>query len=259
MKHVVVDRPRTGGDGGKSKPPKGSKKQFNKTPLEEQPKFQSSSRKRVYGYNCKELSDHLGPLRRWLRSQVGRNWDDVWSEICENLSVHDVMTRHVREHAEYYVQKNCTIDEEGDVCDSKGLKLIGDWRSRDFYVDPCDNTLKVVKSMPRWRPKKRIKKWFEGKDEWHRYYLLNDIWYEVELKNFPKINSKRFSHRNEVYVHDVVMEANWERGNKKYGGSCKRDCVNCHGSEIYAANKRQISKRDIRRLKLRERYEKLIN
>ena len=30
MKHVIIDRPRTGGDGGKSIPPKGTKKRLHK-------------------------------------------------------------------------------------------------------------------------------------------------------------------------------------------------------------------------------------
>ena len=51
MKYVIIDRPRRGGDGGKSIPPKGSKKRLQKTPLEEQPKYQSSARRRVYGWN----------------------------------------------------------------------------------------------------------------------------------------------------------------------------------------------------------------
>src|SRR6185437_5780755 len=95
MKHVIIDRPRTGGDGGKSIPPKGSKKRLQKTPLEDQPKYESNARRRVYGYDCKQLNEHLSPLRRWLHSQVGRNWDEVWSEICEGLSVRNATTAHV--------------------------------------------------------------------------------------------------------------------------------------------------------------------
>jgi hypothetical protein len=34
----------------------------------------------------KDFTDKLGPLRRWLASQVGRNWDWVYSEIKDGLS-----------------------------------------------------------------------------------------------------------------------------------------------------------------------------
>jgi hypothetical protein len=29
----------------------------------------------------KDFTDKLGPLKRWVASQVGRNWDKVYSEI----------------------------------------------------------------------------------------------------------------------------------------------------------------------------------
>ena len=43
------------------------------------------ARHHQYGWNAKEFSDVLGPLRRYLRRQVGRPWDKVWSEIAGTL------------------------------------------------------------------------------------------------------------------------------------------------------------------------------
>src|SRR5262249_35468799 len=43
--------------------------------------FVSSARRRQYGWYAKEFSDFLAPLRRYLRAQVGRPWDKVYSEI----------------------------------------------------------------------------------------------------------------------------------------------------------------------------------
>lgn len=259
MKHVLIDRPRTGGDGGKSIPPKGSKKKFQKTPLDEQEKFQSNARGRVYGYNCKDLNDHLGPLRRWLRSQVGRNWDDVWSEVCENLSVNGVMTKHVRDHVIGYVEQNCIIDEEGNICNSRGEKLFGYYLAKQFYVDPQDNILRLFETKPRWRRKYK-RDWIEGKDKDHRYYLLNNIWYEVEFKPIPLFTPRfTWSKQYPIYVYDVVMAANWKREDKKYNGSEKQQCISHYGSEIYAASKQQVNKQTIRKLKLWERYQELNN
>jgi hypothetical protein len=33
----------------------------------------------------KDFTDRLGPLTRWLASQVGRNWDAVYSEIRQTF------------------------------------------------------------------------------------------------------------------------------------------------------------------------------
>lgn len=260
MKHVLIDRPRTGGDGGKSHPPKGSKKRLQKTPLEEQSNFQSNARGRVYGYDCKQPNDHLGPLRRWLQSQVGRNWDDVWSEVCENLSASGVMTKHVRDHAQAYVEQNCTIDDDGNVCDSRGTKLSGYWSSRQFYVDPRDNILRVLEAKPRWRRQYK-QDWIEGKDENHRYYLLKGVWYEVKFEPFPHARPRpkwwERQYQNHTRVHDMVIAANWNRKDKKYNGSDQQHCESYYGSAIYAAKKVQLGKREIRKLKLWERYQEL--
>jgi hypothetical protein len=56
MKHVIIDRPRTGGDGGKSKPPKGSNRRWQRIPVEDQPRSESTSRRRRYGCPADTLS-----------------------------------------------------------------------------------------------------------------------------------------------------------------------------------------------------------
>lgn len=53
--------------------------------------------RKVYGWDRKEFDDHLSPVRRWLRRQVGRPWDKVWSEICE-LNLNSVLGKHLRDH-----------------------------------------------------------------------------------------------------------------------------------------------------------------
>jgi hypothetical protein len=148
MKHVIIDRPRRGGEGGKSRPPKGSKRRWQRIPVEEHPKSESTSPGRRYGWGCKELNENLAPLRRWLRSNCGRPWSKVYAEICEGLSVRNATAAHVRDHAEQFVVKNtCLID--GLVCDSKGEPLNGGWHWRPFYVHPVDGILRETRRRPR--------------------------------------------------------------------------------------------------------------
>ncbi len=261
MKHVIIDRPRTGGDGGKSHPPKGSKKRLQKTPLEDHVKYESSARRRVYGYDCKQLNEHLSPLRRWLRTQVGRDWDEVWSEICEGLSVRNATTAHVRDHADQYVEKDCIIID-GKVCDSRGMEINSGYRWKQFYVDPRNNTLQVAPDYRRWRGSRKKKEWVPGKDDDHRYYLLKGVWYEVEFKPFPgtrvldRWDARRWHGAGVVNyhrVHDLVIAATWERDDgKKYTGSSEQDCKSRYGRYVYAATKRQLGKREIHKLKLWE-------
>ena len=48
-------------------------------------------RKKVH----KMFRDKLGPAMRWLRAQVGRPWDKVYSDLCTELDTRTVAGRHV--------------------------------------------------------------------------------------------------------------------------------------------------------------------
>jgi hypothetical protein len=250
MKHVIIDRPRVGGDGGKSILPKGSKKRLQQTPWEDQPKHESTAPRRLYGYFCKELNEHLSPLRRWLHDQVGRDWDEVWSEICDGLSVRNATTAHVRDHADRYVEKNCFINNDGKVCDSRGITLNSDWGWKQFYVNPRDNTLQVAPDYRTYRKNRKKKDWVAGKDENHRCYLFDGIWYEVELKPFSEYQKTMISGDNRVY--DIVIASQWKARNKNdgYYGSTEKDLIQFYKKAVYAASKRQLGKREIHKLKL---------
>jgi hypothetical protein len=61
--------------------------------------------------DCKEFSDLLGPLIRYLHGCVGRRWDDVWSEICQQVDSTSVTGRHLRSHVESEVEQNCSVED----------------------------------------------------------------------------------------------------------------------------------------------------
>jgi hypothetical protein len=52
------------------------------------------------------LPDRLQPLFRYLEKQIGRPWNDVYSEICENLSPSSTMQKHILDHVEGYVERD---------------------------------------------------------------------------------------------------------------------------------------------------------
>jgi len=58
----------------------------------------------------RHFSDNLGPLRRWLRAQIGRPWDKVWSELCAGIDRDTVSGRHLLEHAQWEVELHCQMD-----------------------------------------------------------------------------------------------------------------------------------------------------
>ncbi len=232
MKHVIIDRPRKGGDGGKSKPPKGTKRRWQRLAAEDYPTSESTARR--YGANCKYLNEHLAPLIRWLRGNCGRPWNKVYSEICAGLSVRNATSAHVRDHAEKFVLQN-TLLINGSVCDSRGNPLnVGRWVWCPFYVDPRNGILREAARQKRPRHHTKEMDFVEGKDQFHQYRLVNDIWYEVELTAFPT--------RSLTLVRDVLLH-------KALNG---HEAGHAYCAYIYAKSKRQLGKEEIKKLKLRE-------
>jgi hypothetical protein len=240
MKHVIIDRPRIGGSGGKSRPAKGSKRRWQRIPLEDHPKTESNAPKRLYASDCKSLNEHLAPLRRWLRSNCGRLWDEVHSEICANLRIDNATQAHVRDHAEKYVLTGTRLID-GRICDSKGTPLNSGWRWPTFYVDPRNGTLQQAAPGSRKRRLPKAKDYIEGKDEWHQYRLLTGIWYEIELAPLPP----------GIAVHDVLLQpAKAFRAHRLHIPVFHDQACRLYGRAVYATSKRQLGKHEIRRLRL---------
>jgi hypothetical protein len=123
MHKVIVERPRLGGHG--------ARKGRRPRDLEDLPA--NLGMRRPYGHHGKDLNDHLGPLRRFLRKQVGRPWDKVYSEICAGLRSGHPLHDHLRRHVFDYVSL-------------PGMQPR--WRqprAGDLYVDPRTGILRIVK------------------------------------------------------------------------------------------------------------------
>lgn len=95
------------------------------------------------------LNEHLGPLKRYLHRQVGRRWDDVFSDICARLDTGSTVKMHVREHLDDYVIRRTWAVEGGDVW---GAPQWGPLRSVTlghalFYVEPDTGVLRRVSDL----------------------------------------------------------------------------------------------------------------
>jgi hypothetical protein len=239
MSKVIVERPRTGGYGGKSKPLKGYKKrldrQFKTDNCEEVLVFESNAPGRCYGWDCKQLSERLGPLRKFLQSRVGCLWNDVFSEICENIRITSAVQSHVRDHVDWEVEKNVTMID-GIPYDEKGFKVY-----ERFYVHPDTGVLCANMDRRRYRNKPYIKPYVEGKDANHQYHCIKNVWYEVELVPFPKTVKTTYGWSND-FVKDALHK----------GSSHRYDCQRRYGSEVYAISKRQLNGKEIKKLNLWE-------
>lgn len=98
---------------------------------DDQPKHMS--RARLYGGRRKRFSDVLSPLRRYLRKNVGRPWNKVYSEIREHLDDRSIMGRHLFEHLSQEVELHAVL-EDGVVYNMRRYR--GRSPITGFYVHP---------------------------------------------------------------------------------------------------------------------------
>ncbi len=94
----------------------------------------------------KEFNENLNPLRRFLKSNVGRKWDDVYSELREHVDPKSTIQNHIMQHLWHYVERNVVLDEEGHPCVKSRLEggYVRLWKSRygsAFYVHPLNGKL----------------------------------------------------------------------------------------------------------------------
>jgi hypothetical protein len=206
----------------------------------------------------KMLNENLNPLKRYLETQVGRPWNKVWSEVCENLKPSNTLQQHVRDHIPDFVAiKTSLKGGEVWVHDRFGVQPL----KRSFtklYVDPKSGLLRRNRHWMGWGKRMREARAAAAKARDARLreisatkqlHLLDDgAWWEVTLAKVPTgIDERKTRHGVQRYtyelgVDDVVFRAGLSRQRRDdlYGRS-----------GVYAASKRQLSKKEIRRLGLR--------
>lgn len=134
----------------------------------------------------KEFSDLLGPLERFLNKQIGRKWDDVFSEICKNLPNTSMAGDHIRQHVHQIVEIHTLLGLDNKIYHkpmygSGMAEVLSSKHKRQLYVHPVTGLLLLAKMRP-WNkyvkeitkiPKKNSVAWYEKFD---------GIWYEMWIE-----------------------------------------------------------------------------
>lgn len=141
MRHVLIDRPRWGSH--RRHPKRAAQRRWD----EDSPARQSMSRHRG---GSRSLSDHLGPLKRFLTARTGLPWDEVYAEICAAIDPRSTLERHILEHLHHMVAQDVVI-RGGEVFPPPSMwrrPLHGNWRNC-FYVEPRTGLLRAAPLAPR--------------------------------------------------------------------------------------------------------------
>ena len=235
MAKVIVERPRYGSR-MKSRPHKGYMRELWRLGHDGLPRHEGM--RRPYAGDTKMLNEHLGPLRRYLVSQVGRPWDEVFSEICAHISRNSAVQDHVRDHVFDYVEVH-VVEIDGRPC-SKEPRVYGapldelPWRRPLLYVCPRTGLLRRVKevSRKRRRPEKPEEPRYVRVDKTHQCRRINGAWHLVTLKRLPFVPllSK---------ARDVVL-------NQNVSGMTPEIALRAYGAGVYAVAVRRLGKREMR-------------
>ncbi len=230
MAKIIVERPRRGGG---VKYPRNAAS-WQRTAPEDWPNHQSirSCWGDHYWWHRKSLNENLAPLWRFLRSRCGRPWNRVYAEISERIDASSAVQLHVLQHLFQDVCVHTTLRRrDGAVCDSKGEPLQY-WRT--FYVHPVTRVLCVNERPTKWRQRHAIaERDVVRKDAWHQYRRVNGIWYEITFAPIPREGA--------ALLWDMIHR-------KGVNFLTTREAVYSDGQWCYAAAKRQLNKREIRRL-----------
>jgi hypothetical protein len=227
LSEIVIERPR-GGMRISSTSLKGFKKTLYKLTVEASEDGLLNPYMIKVRNGSKFLSDHLGPLRRFLKSKVGKPWNEVYSELSQRLDASTMAGRHVLDHVWRYVEQHVELIDGVPYRKpyyGSQIKLVG-YRYTSFYVHPETGILCLVKNTSR---QQKVSEPTDVVmiDKYYQYCKLNDIWYLVTFEDFPPPPTK--------YVTDVIR------------GFIDRDsAMSVRGRRIYAVSKRQCNKRQIK-------------
>jgi len=237
MHKVVVERPRWN-------PGPGKHGRRANLPDELLPKFEGIKRPHLHR---KGLTDLLGPLRRWLHSQLGRSWNDVYSEACAVIKPDSVIRAHIKTHLLEFVERH-TFMRDGEVWCFSGrwrveempVQLAGRFRA-SFYVHPQTGFLCEIPVRPRHRwcdknidRRAVTQRWLNDTTLLRQ---LNGCWFECRMGKFPE----QFLKGDSPWRFDVAE--------KKM--ICRSIAKGIYGVHVYCIAKRQLSRRQLRCFGLR--------
>lgn len=200
MAKVLVERPRRG-HGESYKP---IRRRENRGDPESLPGKDSMRRPHLKGWGGKEFSDHIMPLKRYLESQIGRKWDDVFSEISAQIRGNGTVQRHILQHVFGFINTKVVRLDDGSLEDRDGRPFF------DLYVDPDD---KIIRHNPKTRTSWKHKKETDPNRRVfgleYETFKVNGCWHRVFFADAPGpyVNRDPITRKETVinqYAYDVV-------------------------------------------------------
>jgi hypothetical protein len=217
------------------------------------------------GYAGRFLNENLAPLRRYLRSQVGRPWVKVFSEISAGIDRRNTVQQHIYEHIDGFIA--IAVDfQDGRLVDLRNrdrFRAGYPELSQELFVDPHSGLIRLNEAYRARSRQIAERRRQEQAQLVARRRILNDrtvllriedLWFEVTLAELPAGRTLEQRVGGEC-KRKVVFERRYDvvlrREIQRYQESDERERV-YGSSNLYAVSKRQLSKREMKAHGLRE-------
>jgi hypothetical protein len=242
MAKVIVERPRHGSR-LKASRKKGYLRYLQRHGLEDLPRREPMLG-RWRGMQ-RSLNEHLGPMRRFLRSRVGRPWNKVYQELCRHVALDNAVQNHVLTHVFDYVERRVEI-QKGRIVAADGWRRGLPLRVGHLYVCPRSGLLKVVRPPKHRSPPKRLcagagnqllstEKWLWDVAERGagvQYHRRDNVWWQVRVRKLPADPAERW----DVWLERPVARLSVAQCREAYGG------------DVFATSKRPLTREEAREL-----------
>jgi hypothetical protein len=211
MAKVIVERPRWGSRLKSRK--KGYQKYLQTHGLENLPRREPLPGR--WRGRQKHLNEHLAPMRRFLRSRVGRPWNKVHQELCEHVSFENSVQKHILTHVFQFVHR---------VVELRGRELIArnGWGRQfrllagEMYICPQTGLLKVVRTRAASQPT------CVGRGQPRQLHRRGEQWWELQLCNLPAEPEQQWDAWLNARVARLTEQQCLEAyGCKRYANSCR--------------------------------------
>ncbi len=221
-----------------------------------QPKRAKISAHGQYGWETKEFTDVLGPLKGYIQKNVGRPWNKVYSEMCKFLDKGKLTHAHVFTHVYQWVGRNVILCEDGAYREPHEMQS---WRSSyapDFYVHPKTGILRKNKRVKESKQEavERRKKEARERDQIDLadgscYRRIDDIWYRLkvrpasefqisEYKSIQNIRNGRISFIVSAKEHQMLESYRFKQ----------TKVITMNNKQFYVEDKRQVDKKGLKHI-----------
>jgi len=230
MAKVIVERPRRGG---------GHARKGRARDPEDLPQAQGIRRPHREAGDFKTLNENLAPLRRFLEGQVGRPWNKVFAEIALHLRAGSAVQQHVRDHIADFVALHPEPAQRYR-------------RPRLLYVDPRDGLLKRTDQRPEEKARRRREAAPPIRiaiDAMRELRQIDGLWYEIRFAPLPDPAWSTQGERRLLTepVRDALTHRRIPAGPPTDTPAAWTLYRRTHPERRYAAAKRQLSARELRR------------